>query len=258
MKVTVCQIDNIPRNFKKCLNDLNTYLKNNNTDLLLFPEMAFSEWLAKDKNFDPKKWEKAVIDHDKTIESLSNFNAKYIIGTRPIIDSNDRFLNEAFLYEKSSNSVKAIHKKYYLPNDEGFWEETWYTRGNGKFTPFKINNILAGLQICTDMWFFHHAREFANKKIDLLCIPRATPYASLKKWTTGGKVAAMVSGSYCISSNLYNPIGIGADLGGIGWIISPDGEIINSTNPNRPFISLDLDLNKSKDAKKTYPRNVKE
>ena len=258
MKVTVCQIDNIPKNFEKFLDNLKNYLNKNKTDLLLFPEMSFSEWLARDKKVDKKKWEKAVNDHNKIIESFSSFDSKYIIGTKPIIDKSKKFLNEAFLYERSNNSCKSIHEKYYLPNDEGFWEETWYSKGNGIFNPFKINDVLAGIQICTDMWFFHHAREFANKKIELLCIPRATPYASLKKWTTGGKVAAIVSGSYCISSNLYNPIGTGADLGGIGWIISPDGEIINSTNPNRPFITMDLDLNNSKDAKKTYPRYVKE
>ena len=97
-----------------------------------------------------------------------------------------------------------------------------------------------------------------NKEIDLLCVPRATPYASLKKWTIGGKTAAMVSGSYCLSSNLYNPIGEGADLGGIGWIISPEGEIIKSTNANRPFVTMDIDINDSRKAKTTYPRYVKE
>ena len=108
------------------------------------------------------------------------------------------------------------------------------------------------------MWFFHHARQFANQQIDLLCVPRATPYASLKKWTIGGKSAAIVSGSFCISSNLYNPPGKGADLGGIGWIISPEGEMLNSTNPNRPFITMNINLEESKKAKKTYPRYVEE
>ena len=258
MIVTVCQIDNIPENFEKCFVNLQKYLLTKQTDLLLFPEMPFSEWLAKDKNFDSKKWEKAVDDHDKVIKSLSNLNAKYIIGSRPIINSHGKFLNEGFLFEQSSNKSKSIHEKYYLPNDEGFRETTWYSKGNGKFTPFKIGSVLAGLQICTDMWFFHHAREYSNQQIELLCVPRATPYASLKKWTIGGKTAAMVSGSFCISSNLFNPIGSGADLGGIGWIISPEGEILNSTNPNRPFITMDLDLNESRKAKKTYPRYVKE
>ena len=258
MIVTVCQIDNIPENFEKCFINLQKYLLTKQTDLLLLPEMPFSEWLAKDKNYDPGKWEKAVNEHKKRIESLSNFNAKNIIGTRPIINNEGKFLNEAFLYEQSSKKIIPIHEKYYLPNDEGFWETSWYNKGNGKFIPFKIDGVLVSIQICTDMWFFHHAREFANQQVELLCVPRATPYASLKKWTIGGKTAAMVSGAFCISSNLYNSIGNGADLGGIGWIISPEGEILNSTNPNRPFITMELDLNESRKAKKTYPRNVKE
>tara|TARA_Y100000590_G_scaffold142486_1_gene163523 strand:- start:1526 stop:2302 length:777 start_codon:yes stop_codon:yes gene_type:complete len=256
--VTVCQLDNISENFEKCFYNLEKYLSTEKTDLLLLPEMPFSEWLSKDKNVDKKKWENAVKEHDHIIKNLSNLNAEFIIGSRPIINNKNKFLNEAFLFEKNKNTSIAVHEKYYLPNDEGFWEETWYSKGNGKFDPFKVGEVLVGLQICTDMWFFHHAREFANQQIQILCVPRATPYASLKKWTIGGKTAAMVSGSYCISSNLYNPIGNGADLGGIGWIISPEGEILNSTNPNRPFVTMNLDLNKSTQAKKTYPRYVKE
>ena len=258
MKVTVCQIDNIQESFKECLDNLSKYLLSNNTDLLLFPEMPFSEWLAADKNLDPKKWEKAVKDHEKIIQSFSKLNANYIIATRPIINSEGKYLNQAFIFEKKLNKIMPVHEKYYLPNDEGFWESSWYSQGNGKFTPFKVGDILVGLQICTDMWFFHHTREFANKKIELLCVPRATPYASLRKWTIGGKTAAMVSGAFCISSNLYNPPGNGADLGGIGWIISPEGEILNSTNPNRSFITMELDLNIARKAKETYPRYVKE
>ena len=258
MKITVCQIDNIPQSFEKCLLNLQAYLLSQHTDLLLLPEMPFSEWLPKDKNFSENKWKNAVDEHMDRIKFLSKLNAKYIIGTRPAIDKNGKFLNIAFLHDSSINKIFSIHEKYYLPNDEGFWEATWYSKGSGKFIPFHIGTTLAGLQICTDMWFFHHAREFGKKHIEILCVPRATPYASLKKWTIGGKSAAIVSGAFCISSNLYNPPGIGADLGGIGWIISPEGEILNSTNPNRPFITMDLDLSKSREAKKTYPRYVKE
>ena len=59
MKVTVCQIDNIPKNFEKCLDNLKNYLNKNKTDLLLFPEMSFSEWLARDKKVDKKKMGKS-------------------------------------------------------------------------------------------------------------------------------------------------------------------------------------------------------
>jgi len=256
--VTVCQIDNVQKNFERCLTLLEDYLSKNKTEILLFPEMPFSDWLAAEKISNSKKWEKAVKDHEKIINSLEKFNANYIIATRPVIDEKNKYLNQAFVFEKDTNTIQSVHEKYYLPNDEGFWEASWYSKGNKEFKPFNLGDVKVGIQICTDMWFFQHAREYANKNIDLLCVPRATPYASLKKWTIGAKTAAMVSGSFCLSSNLYNPIGEGADLGGIGWIISPEGEIIKSTNANRPFVTMDIDIEDSRKAKKTYPRYVKE
>ena len=111
MIVTVCQIDNIPENFEKCFVNLQKYLLTKQTDLLLFPEMPFSEWLAKDKNFDSKKWEKAVDDHEKVIKSLSNLNAQYIIGTRPIINSEGKFLNEGYILHSREFILKQIFKK---------------------------------------------------------------------------------------------------------------------------------------------------
>ena len=63
MLVTVCQIDNVPKNFEKCLIQLEDYLTKNKTEILLFPEMPFSEWLAAKKISNSKKWEKEVKDH---------------------------------------------------------------------------------------------------------------------------------------------------------------------------------------------------
>ena len=79
MKITVCQIDNIPQSLEKCLLNLQTYLLSHSTDLLLLPEMPFSEWLPKDKNFSENKWKNAVDEHMDRINFLSKLNAKYII-----------------------------------------------------------------------------------------------------------------------------------------------------------------------------------
>ena len=55
MKITVCQIDNIPKNFQQSFKNLSNYLSVNKTDLLLLPEMPFSKWLSKDKKPNVKK-----------------------------------------------------------------------------------------------------------------------------------------------------------------------------------------------------------
>ena len=88
MKITVCQIDNIPKNFQQSFKNLSNYLSVNKTDLLLLPEMPFSKWLSKDKKPNVKKWEKAVKEHNNFIKNLSLLDAKYIIATKPTIDNN--------------------------------------------------------------------------------------------------------------------------------------------------------------------------
>jgi len=47
-------------------------------------------------------------------------------------------------------------------------------------------------------------------------------------------------------------------MGGQGWIISPDGDVLAITSVDRPIVTLEIDLNEAEQAKKTYPRYVLE
>lgn len=37
---------------------------------------------------------------------------------------------EAFIWD-SVSEFRYAHTKYYLPNEEGYWEASWYERGDG-------------------------------------------------------------------------------------------------------------------------------
>jgi len=74
----------------------------------------------------------------------------------------------------------------------------------------------------------------------------------------GGQTAAVCSGAYCLSSNIWNPPGSKADCGGLGWIISPDGDILAETDPDAPFATVAVDLEYARLSKTTYPRYVPE
>lgn len=67
-----------------------------------------------------------------------------------------------------------------------------------------------------------------------------------------GQASAVVSGCYSISSNRAAE----DRFGGKGWIISPDGELIDSTTSDRPIVVADIDIDVANEAKKTYPRNI--
>ena len=66
-----------------------------------------------------------------------------------------------------------------------------------------------------------------------------TPAASSHKWLAGGRTAAVVSGAYCISSNLNGTNGHDIDFGGTGWIIEPEeGTVLETTSSQQKYTNI--------------------
>ena len=204
------------------------------------------------------RWEQAVSNHERYISELKKLGGASVVGTRPIVNDGGSRRNEAYIWTKDSNTAVGFHEKYYLPNEEGYWEHTWYDRGHKSFDTARAGDAILGVQICTEMWFFDWARHYSNSKVDLLCIPRATPHGSVDKWLAGGQVSAVCSGAYGLSSNLWCPKSARNNLGGLAWIIDPEGNILAQTNEENPFATVEVDLEFAKQSKSTYPRYVPE
>jgi N-carbamoylputrescine amidase len=258
MKITVCQLDPREGQIDTYLSSLKSHIESEHSEFVLLPEMSFSEWLAADKNPNPDRWTQAIERHNKYINNLNGIGAAAIVGTRPIINSNGSRRNEAYIWTKDLKCPSPIREKYYLPDEDGYWEYSWYDRGLKSFDTACFRSVRIGVQICTEMWFFEWARHYAASRVDLLCIPRATPHSSVDKWLAGGQTAAVCSGAYSISSNLWYPPGHKISCGGLGWIIDPEGNILKTTNPDAPFATVEIDLELSRISKSTYPRYVSE
>jgi N-carbamoylputrescine amidase len=252
MKITVCQMRDQISEFDEDWNLLIEHVQKEKSDIILLPEMTFSPWFAVNPNFVPDEWEKAVLAHDKAETLLKELSPACVLGSRPVNCDNKR-LNQAYVWEPES-SMTFTHTKYYLPNEEGYWEANWYHRGDGSFQPVRCQEATIGFLICTDLWFYQHSRQYAHQGVHLIACPRATPHATLDKWLTGGRTAAIVAGAFCLSSNKFSLEG--ADLGGQGWIIDPDGEVLGVTSRNDPFLTVNIDLEEADRAKETYPRYV--
>ena len=264
MKVTVCQINPFDGQRDDHLKALKTHLQDAKSDFLLLPEMCFSNWLASSPNPDPQSWQDAVASHQGYIKNLSDFGVKFIVGTRPIIAYNNDWYNQAFLWDVETNAAQGWREKYYLPDESGYYEQTWYQRGAKEFGTAHAGEMYLGVQICTEMWFYEWARQYGSLQIDVLCVPRASPHSEKDKWLAGGRVAAICAGAYCLSSNLCAPItedsatGEVTDLGGLSWIIDPEGNVLATTTEDAPFATAEIDLELARESKKTYPRYVPE
>ena len=257
MKVTVCELRNHAEGLELDWTGLVAHVKSETSDLVLLPEMPFHPWLARTNQVNPRDWEQAAMAHDRWMPRLSELAPAMVAGSRPVIQNGKRH-NEGFIWEPDSG-YRSSHVKYYLPNEEGFWEASWYERGKREFTMIWCKGINVGFLICTELWFFEHAREYSKQDIHLLVCPRVTPKHSVEKWIAGGRAAAVVSGAFCLSSNLNGPNTESIAFGGAGWVIEPEeGRVLGVTSQRKPFLTVDIDLEKAEKAKRTYPRYVAE
>jgi N-carbamoylputrescine amidase len=226
------------------------------SEFVLLPEMPFSPWLAGTREMHADAWRAAVGTHEVWLARLPELNGATVAGTRPIVRGGRRF-NEGFVWSPSGG-YQAVHTKALLPNEEGFWEASWYEPGPSDFQVAEFDGVCVGFLICTELWFSEYARAYADDGIHLLLCPRATPLSSVDKWIVGGRYGAVVAGTFCLSSNRSGVGRNGLQWGGTGWLIEPaEGRVLGLTAEVHPYLTLDLDLEQAEAAKLSYPRYVK-
>jgi N-carbamoylputrescine amidase len=253
MKVTVCQLPDPSSHFESVWSELAA--QSQGSDLVVLPEMPFHPWVAWTDQYDQGSWNASVEAHDVWVERAGELGAAVVAGSRPINTDTGIGHNRAFIWEQGT--VADGHDKYYLPEEPGFWEATWYARGDGTFDAMDLGDYKAGFLLCTEIWFTDHAREYARQGVQLLLSPRVTELPWVDKWIAGGRAAAVMSGAFSLSSNRAGSNN-GVDFGGVGWVIDPDGVVLATTSDSEPIVTVEIDLTHADAAKLTYPRYVRE
>lgn len=257
MKITVCQLPNDQRALEVAWTRLTEHVSRSASDLVLLPEMPFYRWLPQSREVDPDEWRRAVDAHHNWCARFHELSPAIVLSTRPALDHGTP-LNVGFCWEPATGMVD-VHAKRYLPEEPGFWEASWYRRGELDFSIAHTSKARIAFLICTELWFAQHARQYGLEGVQIIVCPRATPTATAPKWVAGGQAAAVISGAYCLSSNLAGATADRGDFAGVGWIIEPEeGEVLGLTSSDDPFLTVDIDLAAADHAKTTYPRYVVE
>lgn len=255
MRITVCELPEDREEFEDAWGRLADHVAAADADVVLVPEMPFSEWLAATRDVDDDAWERAVRKHDEWIDRLDDLAPATVLGSRPTL-SEGRHFNDGFVWTPDEGS-RLVHRKTYLPDEPGYWEATWYESGDDEFVPFDCAGAKTGFMVCTDLWAAEKAREYGQAGAQLIANPRATELGTLEKWRAGARTMSVLSGAFLASSNR---VGFADDttadtpFGGGGWIIDPDGTVLAETSRAQPFTTVDVDLSAAESARETYPR----
>jgi N-carbamoylputrescine amidase len=246
LKVTVSQMSDDREKFEKEWVKLGEHVRGEGSDLVLLPEMPFFRWIYVARKYNPTVWQQSVNDHRRWTKRLGELGSGLVLASSPVQVKGRRH-NEGFVWTKGKGRM-GIHFKRYLPDEPGFYEASWYSRGSRDFSPFEAGSCRAGFMICSELWAMSQARKYGKDGVQLLVVPRCTG-KTVEKWMAGGKVASLISGAYCISSNRA-----GGMFGGVGWVIDPNGNTLASTSTAKPFVTTEIDLKNVESAKRTYPR----
>ena len=251
MRVTVCELPHEPRALAAAWAELCQHTERYASELVLLPEFAMVDPVWEAELFDRGQWAATETLSDAWLRRLSELHALYVVGTRPVSINEGRF-NQGYIWSAGRGLV-PLRRKFFLPAEPGNWETTWFDRGDQAFPAYQAGALSFGLNICTELWALDTYSAYAARGVQVILSPRATGAATTEKWLSVGVVAAVRSGAFSLSSNRVDPTGA---CGGVGWIISPDGEILATTSAEAPFATLNIDLAAPIAARDEYPRYV--
>ncbi|RVG72501.1 carbon-nitrogen hydrolase family protein [Sinorhizobium meliloti] len=229
-------------------------LVNRRPDILVLNEMPFGQWLAQKEDFAVVDARQNVEIHKAGIAALAALDIPAVITSRPTLLA-ERLVNEAVVIE--NGQVRPLHTKTYLPQEPGWSEVSWFSRGDGRFNIQNICGLGVGVLLCTELMFNEHARQYGRRGADLIAVPRATG-SSHKSWITAGKMSSIVSGSYVVSSNRVGQSGDGPRFGGGGFAITPGGRLAGRTETSSAVMLIDIDAHVSARQRQEYPCYVGE
>jgi len=224
------------------------FVETNSADVLLLNEAPFDVWFAREPEFDADQWHDAVENHHRAMATLDGLGCA-VIATAPVTLDSGRH-NRAFTSEPDKG-VSWWRRKAYLPNEEPVYEASWYSAAYDPPDVRTVAGARVGVLTCTEIWRMEWASQLGQLGAQVIATPRATGDDSLDKWLAAGRVAAVTSGAFSLSSNRS-----GGGFGGGGWIFAPDGELLATTTHEAPFAICTIDLALADAAKATYPRDA--
>jgi N-carbamoylputrescine amidase len=251
VRVTITELAGTSPALERGWAALAEHVRTSAPDLVVLPEAPFAEPFWLEPRFDAARWQEMVRRHEEWCARVGELGAPAVVATR-LVERDGRRLNEAFVWTAAAGLV-PLRSKAFLPEEPGGHEATWTDRGPDEFPLAEIAGAACAVNVCTELWHLPSLAGYAARGVEVVLSSRATGARTMEKWLAIGRVAAVASGAYCASSNRADADG---RTGGSGFAFDPDGELIARTSPERPFVTLELDLERARAAKRTYPRYV--
>ena len=147
------------------------YIKDNQSDLIVFSELMLTGYPPEDLVLKPAFMDRVNSALSEILECSKSSDATIILGT-PYLDE-DKLFNAALVIKEGQ--ILNKHYKMALPNYGVFDEKRIFSNGE-QITIIDFNGINLGIFICEDIWVKDTILELDKDRIDLAVSLNASPF----------------------------------------------------------------------------------
>jgi len=249
--VTVCEISDREEYFLRDWIDLNLHLKKSNPTLLLVPDLAFFEWTGYELLSRKSELKASLENQAFWISKLATLHVEYIFYSKLIVEG-ERYFKASCLYDKKSGHQIVRKVEIIKQKDNAYSLKS--PRSTNECILIEIEFYKIGIALDTELWTTAIGDYLGKSGIDILLCPRASSKESVEQWIRQGQTMAVLSGAFCLSSNKTRLSRNNFQWGGRAFITEPfTGMLLGSTNNYKRFLTLKLDMKKSREAKSKFP-----
>ncbi|WP_297889647.1 NAD+ synthase [Sulfurihydrogenibium sp.] len=240
IRVGLGQINPVVGDFDYNLKKILDYIekaKNQEVDILIFPELSITGYPPEDLVLKPSFIEKNIQYLNKLAEKVEDIVV--IVG---FIDKQEDVYNAAAIVY--NGQVVGKYHKQYLPN-YGVFDENRYFQQGKELTILEIEGYKFGVSICEDIWYPENPiNTYAIEGCEIVFNINASPYSEgkIKKREELLKVR---SRDNLVSIVYVNLVGGQDELvfDGNSFVVSPTGEILaKGKGFEEDLVIADIDL----------------
>jgi len=143
MRVTVCELPHETNALADAWAALTEHTIVHASQLVLLPEFAMLDPVWESRPFDVGRWNAVEALSATQLRRLPELRAEFVVGTRPV-RVKGRCVNQGYVWS-AATGLRPLRSKYFLPEEPGSWEATWFHRGDPEFPVYYAGPLSFGV-----------------------------------------------------------------------------------------------------------------
>ena len=237
--VQMSHAGDMKKNLEKSIEAIEEAAKND-ANLVLFPEVQFTEFFPQYRNRDVAKYQLST-DSDFVKKLCEVCRKHHIMAVPNIYLAQNQKAYDASILIDEDGTIKGIQKMVHVAQAEKFYEQDYYTPSDDGFHVFDTRFGKIGIVVCFDRHYPESIRTEALMGADLILIPTVNTKAEpseMFEWEL--RVQAFWNSAIIAMCNRVGTEGE-MEFSGESIVVDANGEVLKKADDSEQILYVDIE-----------------